>query len=135
MTREGVALFRALPSSASRSVLLCTDLHAENVLAAEREPWLAIDPKPYVGDPAYDVLQHILNCPGRLHADPARLARRMAALCDLEAERVTAWLLARAVVESRGDPELADVAIKLGGGGAGKLRPGGADQPTAGSRS
>ena len=42
-------------------MLLHTDLHAGNVLAAEREPWLAIDPKPYVGDPAYDVTQHIFN--------------------------------------------------------------------------
>jgi streptomycin 6-kinase len=43
-------------------VLLCTDLHAENVLAAEREPWLAIDPKPCIGDPAFDAIQHMLNC-------------------------------------------------------------------------
>jgi streptomycin 6-kinase len=28
------------------------------VLAAEREPWLVIDPKRYVGDAAYDVTQH-----------------------------------------------------------------------------
>ena len=30
------------------------DLHARNILRAEREPWLAVDPKGYVGDPAYD---------------------------------------------------------------------------------
>ena len=36
---------------------------------------LVIDPKPYVGDPCYDVLQHALNCPGRLVADPLGLAR------------------------------------------------------------
>ena len=42
-------------------MLLHTDLHAGNVLAAKREPWLAIDPKPYVGDPVYDVTQHIFN--------------------------------------------------------------------------
>jgi streptomycin 6-kinase len=30
------------------------DLHATNILRAEREPWLAVDPKGYVGDPAYD---------------------------------------------------------------------------------
>jgi len=37
---EGLALFRALPSCGAREVLLCTDLHAGNVLAAEQEPWL-----------------------------------------------------------------------------------------------
>lgn len=30
------------------------DLHAHNILRADREPWLAVDPKGYVGDPAYD---------------------------------------------------------------------------------
>ena len=39
-----------------------TDLHAGNVVRAEREPWLVIDPKPFVGDPAYDATQHLLNC-------------------------------------------------------------------------
>lgn len=52
-------------------MLLCTDLHGDNILAAQRESWLAIDPKPYLGDPAYDTLQHMLNCEGRLAAHPA----------------------------------------------------------------
>ncbi|WP_369373579.1 aminoglycoside phosphotransferase family protein [Streptomyces sp. cg36] len=30
------------------------DLHARNILRAEREPWLAVDPKGYAGDPAHD---------------------------------------------------------------------------------
>jgi streptomycin 6-kinase len=30
------------------------DLHARNILRADREPWLAVDPKGCVGDPAYD---------------------------------------------------------------------------------
>jgi streptomycin 6-kinase len=30
------------------------DLHAGNILRADREPWLAVDPKGYAGDPAYD---------------------------------------------------------------------------------
>ncbi|MFC8828242.1 aminoglycoside phosphotransferase family protein [Streptomyces sp. NPDC057137] len=30
------------------------DLHARNILRADREPWLAVDPKGRVGDPAYD---------------------------------------------------------------------------------
>ena len=32
LARESIALFRALPDSAELNVLLCTDLHAENVL-------------------------------------------------------------------------------------------------------
>lgn len=61
LARAGIALFRELPATADRQVPLCTDLHAGNVLAAQREPWLVIDPKPYFGDPAYDVLQHMLE--------------------------------------------------------------------------
>lgn len=30
------------------------DFHPRNILRADREPWLAVDPKGYVGDPAYD---------------------------------------------------------------------------------
>jgi streptomycin 6-kinase len=113
LAREGIALFRTLPATAERNVLLCTDLHAENVLAAQREPWLVIDPKPYVGDPTYDALQHLLNCDRRLHADPGDLARHMAALLDLDSERLLLWLFARCVQESRDWPALADVARRL----------------------
>jgi streptomycin 6-kinase len=111
--RAGVALFRSLPRDAHREVLLATDLHAGNVLAAEREPWLVIDPKPYVGDPAYDPLQHLLNCPGRLTADPSAVADRMADLCGVERERLRLWLFARCVVESWWWPAAADVARRL----------------------
>ena len=110
MAREGIALLRSLPATASRDVLLCTDLHAENVLAAEREPWLVIDPKPYVGDPTYDVVQHLLNCFDRLQADPRALVRRMADLLDLDADRVLLWLFARCVEESADWPDIAHVA-------------------------
>jgi streptomycin 6-kinase len=100
LAREGIALFRSLPRGASESVLLCTDLHGGNILSAEREPWLVIDPKPYVGDPAYDTVQHMLNCEERLHADPVGLAKRMASLVDLDGERVRLWLFARCVCRS-----------------------------------
>jgi streptomycin 6-kinase len=113
LARDGIAMFRALPGSAERQALLCTDLHAENILAARREPWLVIDPKPYVGDPAYDVLQHMLNCEDRLAADPAGLATRMARLAGLDAGRVRSWLFARSVQESIGSPLMCQVARRL----------------------
>jgi streptomycin 6-kinase len=113
LVREGLALFRELPRTADRAVLLCTDLHAGNVLAAEREPWLVIDPKPYLGDPSYDALQHMLNCDERLRADPRGLASRMADLLGLEPDRLLLWLFARCVQESPDRPALADVAWKL----------------------
>lgn len=113
VARAGLALWRSLPITADREVLLLTDLHGGNILAAQREPWLVIDPKPYLGDPAYDPLQHLLNCPGRLHADPRGLADRMADLCGLDRDRFRLWLFARAVVESPWAPTLASVATAI----------------------
>jgi len=113
LARAGIALFRELPETADSQVLLCTDLHGDNILAAQRAPWLVIDPKPYLGDPAYDVLQHMLNCEDRLAADPAGLAARMAGLAGLEAARVRHWLFARSVQESVGSPLMRQVARAL----------------------
>lgn len=113
IVRAGVEIFRSLPRTADRRALLCTDLHAANILAAQREPWLVIDPKPHVGDPAYDSVQHMLNCPRRLSTDPEGLARRMADLVGVDPERQVEWLFARCVQESLRWPELAPVARVL----------------------
>jgi streptomycin 6-kinase len=113
IVRDGLSLFRELPRSADSAVLLTTDLHAGNILAARREPWLVIDPKPYVGDPCYDVTQHMLNCQERLTADPFGLAHRMADLAGLDRDRVRQWLFARCVQESPGWPGMGDVALQL----------------------
>lgn len=100
LAREGLALFGDLSRTGPTGVLLCTDLHAGNVLSADRRPWLLIDPKPYVGDPHYDVLQHLLNCADSLRADPIRLLAQVADLAGLDAGRVRLWLFARCVQEA-----------------------------------
>jgi len=102
IVRAGLELFRELPASAPDLVLLATDLHAGNVLRAERAPWLAIDPKPFVGDPAYDATQHLFNCLGRMMEDPLRTIARLAELLGVDAERVRLWTFARASAEPRG---------------------------------
>jgi streptomycin 6-kinase len=118
LAREGLALFRELSRTGPTEVLLFTDLHAGNVLSGQRRPWLLIDPKPYVGDPHYDVLQHLLNCNASLQADPIGLLTEVADLAGLHAERVRHWLFARCVEESLGDgvpwPGLDVVLHKLG---------------------
>ena len=55
----------------------------------------------------------MLNCNQRLAADPAGLARRMADLLDLDADRVTQWLFARCVLEPVGQRWLREVVIAL----------------------
>jgi streptomycin 6-kinase len=113
LAAEGIAVLRGLSTSAPRNALLCTDLHAGNVLSAEREPWLVIDPKPCIGDPAFDVVQHLLNCGERLQQDPIALVARAAELADVDRARARLWLFARCVQESPGRPDLAGIARRL----------------------
>lgn len=102
LVREGLALFRSLPCTTDQVVLLATDLHAGNVLRSDCEPWLVIDPKPFVGDPSYDATQHLLNCTERLLRYPDRTIKRFAELLEVSEERVRLWTFARAAVASCG---------------------------------
>jgi streptomycin 6-kinase len=101
LVREGLRLFEELSRSTTEHVLLATDLHAGNVLRARREPWLAIDPKPFVGDPAYDATQHLRNCGVRLRSDPDGTIRHFADLLDVDGDRIRLWMFARAAAEPR----------------------------------
>src|SRR4051812_8896644 len=103
LVREGLQLLNDLARTAPIEVLLATDLHAGNVLKSEREPWLVIDPKPFVGDPAYDATQHLFNCDARLRSDPGGTIRRVADLLGVDRERVRLWTFARAAAEPRDD--------------------------------
>lgn len=113
MAAVGIELFRSLPRTAERSVLLCTDLHPGNILSAEREPWLMIDPKPHVGDPTYDAVQYMLNFPDRLDAGVFGFVARMAGLLEVDEGRLRQWLFARCVQESVDWPELQPMARTL----------------------
>lgn len=102
LVSEGARLLRDLPTTADHEVLLHGDLHPANLLAAAREPWLAIDPKPVRGDPAYDLPPIVLQTGDLLTApDPAaeldRRLRRVAAATGVDADRIRAWGLARSV--------------------------------------
>jgi len=102
LVREGLRMFEELVQGPEAGhVLLATDLHAGNVLRAQREPWLVIDPKPFVGDPAYDATQHLLNGEERLMNAPFATIERFADLLQVDAERVRLWLFARTAAENR----------------------------------
>jgi streptomycin 6-kinase len=100
---EGLRVFKELGASAPGDVLLATDLHAGNVLRAQREPWLVIDPKPFLGDPAYDATQHLFNCDARLCSDPDGTIRHFSDLLGIDPRRVRLWVFARAAAEPRSD--------------------------------
>ncbi|TAM81905.1 MAG: hydroxyurea phosphotransferase [Acidobacteria bacterium] len=105
LVREGLRLFDELTRTAPEEVLLATDLHAGNVLCSQRKPWLVIDPKPFVGDPAYDATQHLFNCDKRLRANPDEMIHRIARLLGVDYDRVRLWTFARAAAEPRDDWE------------------------------
>ncbi len=100
LVREGLRLFDALPLGAPQEMLLATDVHAGNALRARRQDWLVIDPKPFIGDPAYDATQHLLNCRARLRSNPEATIRRFSELLEVSCERVRLWTFARLAVES-----------------------------------
>src|SRR5687768_5281509 len=86
LVRDGLRTFEEMGIATRSDVLLATDLHAGNVLSAEREPWLVIDPKPFVGDRAYDATQHLLNCRERLHSFPGDTIKSFADLLEVRSE-------------------------------------------------
>lgn len=119
LLEHGLGLFRELPQQwDGEQTLLVTDLNPGNVLSHDGpDGWLLIDPKPYVGDPHYDVLQHMLNDQERLVADPGAFAGRMADLAGLDPRRTRQWLLARCVQESGEFDGAASAALRLAADG------------------
>ncbi|MDT0304167.1 aminoglycoside phosphotransferase family protein [Streptomonospora wellingtoniae] len=126
LVRTAVGLLRSLPRTAERSVVLHGDINPGNILAAERAPWLAIDPKPMVGDPGYDVWPLIMqiDSPMRLVDPRPALRSRFAAAAEIlgePADRLAAWSAARAVESAfdrynigsypAGDAELAQAQL------------------------
>ncbi|GAA0267810.1 aminoglycoside phosphotransferase family protein [Cryptosporangium japonicum] len=103
-------LFGELCSDRTRTAVVHGDLHHDNVLRAEREPWLAIDPHGLVGDPAYEAAAMLWN-PDPDRRDPSLLAlvpARIEQLADglgQPVERVTAWGFAVAMLSEVWDTE------------------------------
>ncbi|WP_405588622.1 aminoglycoside phosphotransferase family protein [Streptomyces sp. NBC_01190] len=100
---KALAVREALLADGPEPVLLHGDYHQGNVLAGGREPWLAIDPKPLVGEPAYDAawlardrLDTLLARPSPRDAARRRLSLLSSALV-VDPGRLRGWSLFRAV--------------------------------------
>jgi streptomycin 6-kinase len=91
--------------------LLHWDLHYDNVLAGEREPWLAIDPEPLAGDPGFELLPALDNRWEEVEAtgDVARaVLRRFDVLTEvlgLDRKRAVGWSLGRVLQNALWDIE------------------------------
>jgi streptomycin 6-kinase len=81
--------------------LLHWDLHYDNVLAGDREPWLVIDPKPLAGDPAFELLPALVNrwddvvASGDIRRAILRRFDMMVEILALDRQRAIGWTLGR----------------------------------------
>jgi streptomycin 6-kinase len=89
---------------ATDGTLIHTDLHYFNVLAAEREPWLVIDPKPLSGDPLFEIAPLLWNRWDEVIASGdvrAAVRERFHAIVDLtgwDEDRARDWVVVREIV-------------------------------------
>ncbi|HEX7022033.1 MAG TPA: aminoglycoside phosphotransferase family protein [Trueperaceae bacterium] len=97
-------LYAELAASSAETVLLHGDLHHYNILASRRAPWLAIDPKGVVGDPAFDVgpllenpMPHIRHYPD-LRGVLARRVEILGEVLQMDRGRILGWALAFSVL-------------------------------------
>jgi streptomycin 6-kinase len=92
------AAARELAGSQAKLAVCHQDLQGSNVLKAQREPWLAIDPKPIVAEPAFDVASLLRD--RRWSIDGGLIRRRLdllSAELDLDRDRMQGWGLVHAL--------------------------------------
>jgi streptomycin 6-kinase len=102
--REAAAsLLEELAPTQGEQVLVHQDLHGDNVLAAEREPWLAIDPKPLAGEREFSVSPIVRSFElGHSKRDALFRLDRLTADLGLDRERARGWTIAQTVAWSGG---------------------------------
>jgi streptomycin 6-kinase len=102
---NGAALryIRELAPTQGELVLVNQDLHGENVLAAQREPWLVIDPKPLAGEREFSAASIVRSFEfGHSKRDALYRLDRLTAELGLDRERARGWTIAQTVAWSGG---------------------------------
>jgi streptomycin 6-kinase len=100
-------LLRWLPGSQGPQVLVNQDLHGDNVLAAEREPWLVIDPIPLVGEREFAVAPVVRSAElGHCARDVRYRLDRLVGELGLDADRACGWSIAQTIAWSTEDDEV-----------------------------
>lgn len=98
--------WQEIKAEPARCVLLHGDFHPDNILSAQREPWLAIDPLPMIGGPAYDAVPFLLYRKGDMTDPRSGWGAAVQRFCDrveLDATRVLAWSLVRLISDALAD--------------------------------
>lgn len=97
--------------------LLHWDLHYDNVLAAEREPWLAIDPESLAGDPGFDLWPALnsrwadVAATGQAHRVIRRRFELLTEVLGLDRQRAVGWTLGRVLQNSLWDIKNGHIAL------------------------
>jgi streptomycin 6-kinase len=102
---RAVAVLDELAGTSAEQVLLHGDAHHNNVLAAEREPWLLTDPLPYVGEREFDAVMFLLFRKGSMSDAHEEWDGAITDFCDqlgLDAYRVKAWTFVRLISDALG---------------------------------
>jgi streptomycin 6-kinase len=95
---EVIDLLETLSGSQGEQVLLHQDLHGDNVLAAEREPWLVIDPKPLVGEREFSVAPILRDWElGHSRREVLERLDRLTSELGLDRERTAGWTVGQTV--------------------------------------
>jgi streptomycin 6-kinase len=95
-------------------VLLHQDLHADNVLRAAREPWLAIDPKPLAGEREFSLAPIIRSCEfGHSCAAVVHRLDKMTSALGLDRERCRLWALVQTLAWAFDGPTASDRHVEI----------------------
>jgi streptomycin 6-kinase len=103
LVEQALSLAADLFTGDRPAVMVHGDLHYQNVLAAQREPWLAIDPKPMAGDPHYELAPMLWNrweeatATGDLRFALRRRFHTLVDAAGLEEELARDWVVVRMV--------------------------------------
>jgi streptomycin 6-kinase len=90
-----------LPRTQGEQVLLNQDLHGGNVLAAQREPWLVIDPKPLVGEREFGIAPIVRSFElGHAQTEVLRRFDVLTGELGLDRARARGWAVAQTIVWS-----------------------------------
>ena len=94
-------LLADLSTTQGEQVLVHQDLHGDNVLASQRSPWLAIDPKPLIGEREFSCAPIIRSFEfGHSEQHVTGRLDRLSAQLGLDRERVRGWAVAQTVAWS-----------------------------------
>ncbi|MQY15991.1 hypothetical protein SRB5_61830 [Streptomyces sp. RB5] len=123
---EALELRRELTADPGEESLLHGDYHQGRILAGERHPWLAVGPRPLVGDRAYDLARLVrdrldtLAASSGAEATARRRVTRLAEALDVDAGRLRGWARFRAVTAgvsriAAGDARRGELLLEFAG--------------------